>query len=422
MMMSIYRIVTSLGFPLIRFYLSRRLAMGKECRLRFTERLGNASLPRPEGLIIWVHGASIGESLSMLPLIERLRADHPEWKILVTTGTVTSASLMVERLPEGAFHQFIPVDRVAYIYKFFNHWRPDLALWTESEFWPNIISIAATLKIPMVLLNGRISKKSLKNWRIFPSLIKEILSAFSLCLGQSDEDALRLSELGATNSKCIGNLKFATPPLTADQKALKNLSVLVGQRPCWLASSTHKGDEEIVGRIHKNIKAKQSNILSIIVPRHPVRGLEIARALRGMGLKVALRSTNASLKTTTDIYIADTLGELGLLYRLVPIVYIGKSLVSVGGQNPLEAARLDCAIVFGSRMDNFKEITAKLTKNNACIEVSDEAGLLKTIKRLMENPKECRQLATAARRVTNEQSNVLEAVVHELQPFLLRGR
>jgi 3-deoxy-D-manno-octulosonic-acid transferase len=396
--------------------------MGKECQLRFTERLGDASLPRPEGLIIWVHGASIGESLSMLPLIERLRADHPEWKILVTTGTVTSASLMVERLPEGAFHQFIPVDRVAYIYKFFNHWKPDLALWTESEFWPNIISIAATLKVPMVLLNGRISNKSLKNWRIFPSLIEEILSAFSLCLGQSDEDALRLSNLGAINSKCVGNLKFATPPLTADQEALEKLSVLIGQRPCWLASSTHKGDEEIVGRIHKNIKAKQSKILSIIVPRHPVRGVEIARTLRDMGLNVTLRSTNTSLKTTTDIYIADTLGELGLLYRVVPIVYIGKSLVSVGGQNPLEAARLDCAIIFGPRMDNFKEIAAKLTKNDACIEVSDEAALLKTIKRLIKAPKECRQLATAARRVTSEQSSVLEAVVHELQPFLLRGR
>jgi 3-deoxy-D-manno-octulosonic-acid transferase len=422
MMMSLYRFLTNLGFPLIWFYLSRRLANGKECHLRFTERLGDASIRRPEGLVVWFHGASVGESLSMLPLIKRLRTDHPEWNILVTTGTVTSASLMVERLPDGAFHQFIPVDRVAYISKFFNHWKPDLALWTESEFWPNIISRFATSNVPMVLLNGRISDKSLRRWKYFPGLIKEILSAFSLCLGQSEGDAFRLSELGATNSKSVGNLKFSTPPLAADQEAMKKLSLSIGQRPCWLASSTHKGDEEIVGRIHKSLKNKQPEILSIIVPRHPGRGSVIAEKLKNMGLSVTLRSKNGAINTTTDIYIADTLGELGIFYRLAPIVYIGKSLVSVGGQNPLEAARLDCAIVFGKRMDNFKEITTKLTKKNACIEVSDENSLLRTIKRLIETPEECRQLATAARQFTEEQSGVLEVVLHELQPFLLRGR
>ena len=417
-MMSVYRTVTNLGLPLIRFYLSRRLAMGKEDKYRFSERFGNASMSRPEGLLVWVHSASIGESLSILPLVERLRTDHSEWKILVTTGTVTSASLMVKRLPDGAFHQFIPVDRVDYICKFFNHWKPDLALWTESEFWPNIINISASNGIPMILLNGRISNKSFKNWKIFPGLIKEILSSFSLCLGQSDMDALRLSTLGATNCKSVGNLKFATPPLTADKEALRTLSICIGHRPCWLASSTHKGDEEIVGRIHKNIKKTQSKILSIIVPRHPARGLEIAKTLRDMGLNVILRSTNTSPDIATDIYIADTLGELGLLYRLVPIVYIGKSLVSIGGQNPLEAARLDCAIVFGPRMDNFKEITAKLLKNNACIKVSNEPGLLKTIKRLIETPEECHQLAKSARQVTDEQTKVLESVLNELEPFL----
>lgn len=418
MMMSVYRTVTNLGLPLIRLYLSRRRAMGKECKLRFTERLGNASISRPEGSLIWVHGASIGEALSILPLIERLRADHHEWKILVTTGTVTSASLMAENLPDGAFHQYIPVDHVDYIYKFLNHWKPDLALWTESEFWPNLISISATFGIPFVLLNGRISNKSLQNWKIFPGLIKEILGAFSLCLGQSDEDTFRLSILGATNCKSVGNLKFTAPPLSADEDALKKLSLLIGERPCWLASSTHEGDEEIVGRIHKSIKKTQSKILSIIVPRHPVRGPKIAKTLRTMGLNVTLRSTNDPLNITTDIYVADTLGELGLLYRLVPIVYIGKSLVSVGGQNPLEAARLDCAIVFGPKMENFREITAKLIKEDACIEVSNEPELLETIKRLIENPEKGRQLAISAMQCANQQSDVLDAVIHELGPFL----
>ena len=421
-MLSLYRTLTTLGSPLIRFYLSRRLAKGKESRSRFAERLGNASMPRPEGLVAWVHGASVGESLSTLPLIERLRADHPEWSILVTTGTVTSASLMVERLPKGAFHQFIPVDRVAYVSKFFNHWKPDLALWTESEFWPNMISLSATMNIPMVLLNGRVSKKSFKGWKLFPGLIKQMLSAFSLCLGQSKSDAFRLADLGAPNAKSVGNLKFSTPPLPANEQAMKKLSDLIGERPCWLASSTHKGEEEIVGRIHKSLKDKAPEILSIIVPRHPGRGLEIAEALKGMGLSVALRSTKGELTPATDIYIADTMGELVLFYRLAPIVYIGKSLVSVGGQNPLEAARLDCAIVFGPHMENFKEIATKFTKKNACIEVSDEAGLLSTINHLIETPEECRQLAKTARQITDEQSGVLEAVLQELRPYLIRGR
>jgi 3-deoxy-D-manno-octulosonic-acid transferase len=421
-MLSLYRAVTTLGSPLIRLYLSRRLANGKESQSRFAERLGNASMPRPEGLVAWIHGASVGESLSTLPLIERLRADHPEWSILVTTGTVTSASLMVERLPEGAFHQFVPVDKFAYVSKFFNHWKPDLALWTESEFWPNMISLSATMNIPMVLLNGRVSQKSFKVWKLFPGLIKEMLGAFSLCLGQSKSDAFRLADLGAPNTKSVGNLKFSTPPLPANEQAMEKLSDMIGQRPCWLAASTHKGEEEIVGRIHKALKDKKSKILSIIVPRHPGRGSEILETLKGMGLNVGLRSTNEEFSSATDIYIADTMGELGLFYRLAPIVYIGKSMVSVGGQNPLEAARLDCAIVFGPHMENFKEITTTFTKENACIEVSNEASLLSTIMRLIKTPEECNQLASAARQVADEQSGVLEAVLHELQPFLLRGR
>jgi 3-deoxy-D-manno-octulosonic-acid transferase len=421
MMLSLYRTVTTLGSPLIRLYLYRRLAKGKESRKRFAERLGTASRPRPHGLVVWVHGASVGEALSLLPLIERLRADHPEWSILVTTGTVTSATLMAERLPEGAFHQFVPVDRVSYVSKFLNHWKPDLALWTESEFWPNMISLAARTNIPMVLLNGRISRNSFRGWKRFSGLITQMLSAFSLCLGQTEIDASRLSDLGAPNAKSVGNLKFSAQPLPADEQAMEKLANLIGQRPFWLASSTHKGEEKIVGRIHKTIKDKRPELLTIIVPRHPGRGVEIAGALEAMGLTVALRSTKGELTPATDVYIADTMGELGLFYRITSIVFIGKSLVPLGGQNPLEAARLDCAIVFGPHMENFKEITSKFIKKNACIEVFNEASLLSTIMRLIETPKECSQLAAAAQHVADEQSGVLEAVLHELQPFLLRG-
>ena len=180
MILSIYRIVTTLGQPLIRFHLSRRLAKGKEDKTRFGERLGVAGKPRPDGKLVWIHAASVGESLSLLPLIERLRTDYADWNILLTTGTVTSAALMAERLPEGTIHQYVPVDRAAYGERFLNHWRPDLALWAESEFWPNLICRAAAKDLPMILLNGRISNKSYSGWRRFPGLIRKLLGAFSL--------------------------------------------------------------------------------------------------------------------------------------------------------------------------------------------------------------------------------------------------
>ncbi|MBL6933755.1 MAG: 3-deoxy-D-manno-octulosonic acid transferase [Rhodospirillales bacterium] len=422
MMLSLYRSVTTIGQPLIRFYLSRRLAKGKESRDRFGERLGVAGMARPDGWLIWIHAASVGESLSLLPVIERLRTDWADWNILVTTGTLTSAALMKERLPEGAFHQFVPVDRMAYVEKFLDHWRPDLALWAESEFWPNLISRSAARNLPMVLVNGRISNKSHKGWRRFPGFIKKILQAFSLCLGQTRVDAARLADLGAPNTKSVGNLKFAAPALPVNERALDKLYTLIGDRPCWLASSTHQGEEEIVGRVHLALKEDHPDLLSVIVPRHPGRGVAISIALKNMGLKVALRSAEDDVNKGTDVYIADTMGELGLFYRLAKIVFIGKSLVPLGGQNPLEAALLDCAIVFGPHMGNFDEITAKFKQKQACLEVANEAVLRDTVSRLLEDMQECERLAKAASTVADDESGVLDAVLEELKPYLLRKR
>jgi 3-deoxy-D-manno-octulosonic-acid transferase len=422
MMLSLYRTVTTIGHPLIRFYLSRRLAKGKENRERFSERLGVAGVARPDGWLIWIHAASVGESLSLLPVIERLRIEWPDWNILVTTGTITSAALMKERLPKGAFHQFVPVDRIPYVEKFLNHWRPDFVLWAESEFWPNLISQSAARNIPMVLINGRVSNKSYKGWRRFPGLIKKLLQPFTLCLGQTSIDAARLADLGAANTKSVGNLKFAAPPLPVDDAALEKLSALIGDRPCWLASSTHHGEEEIAGRVHLSLKKDHPDLLTVIVPRHPGRGVAIAIAMKNLGLNFSQRSTKGEVNEKTDIYIADTMGELGLFYRLAKIVFIGKSLVPLGGQNPLEAARLNCAVVFGPFMTNFEEITGKFKQKQACLEISDEAGLKNTVARLLEDTVECDRLANAAIGVAEDESGVLDAVLEELKPYLLRNR
>ena len=418
MIFSLYRIISVLGSPFILFLLSRRLSRGKENRYRFSERLGVPSRIRPKGLLIWLHGASVGESIAMLPLINRIRKDRPEWNVLVTTGTVTSATLMVERLPEGAFHQFVPVDRMAYISRFLNYWKPTLILWTESEFWPNTIGLIGEKKIPILLLNGRVSEKSFKFWKIFPKVIKKLIGTFSLCLSQSESDAFRLNALGAKDTKYVGNLKLASLPLPVDKEAFEEFSTLTKDRYCWVSASTHEGEEEIIGRIHKSLKAKKPEILSVIVPRHPGRGVEIAKTLKTMGLNVALRSKKDNLKSDIDIYIVDTLGELGLFYKIAEIVFMGKSLLHFGGQNPLEPARLNCAIITGPHMENFKEITANFTKRNAFIQVKNEADLLRSISNLLCDTVKRQKLAEGALQVANEQDDVLEAVFNEIQPYL----
>ena len=347
MMLLLYRLVSSIGAPAIGFYLAIRKARGKEDPDRFAERLGRPGQDRPSGPLIWTHAASIGESISLLPLIGRLVTEISGVSVLVTTGTVTSARLMAERLPEGAFHQYVPVDRIPYVRRFLDHWRPDLALWAESEFWPNLIIESVDRKIPMVLINGRISPRSFSGWQRFGGLIKRLLEGFDLCLGQTETDAERLRHLGAGDAKYVGNLKFAVPPLPADGEILAKFKKGLGDRPLWLAASTHPGEEEMAARVHRRLKDAFSGLLTVIVPRHPDRGSEIATRINTLGLTVSRRSAGDAIGPDTDVYVADTLGELGLFYRLAGTAFMGKSLVPLGGQNPLEAARLDCAIVHG---------------------------------------------------------------------------
>ncbi len=416
MMLSLYRAVTVAGWPAIRCYLAWRRRRGKEDPARFEERFGIASRPRPSGRLVWMHGASVGESLSLLPLVERLVASGAA--VLVTTGTVTSARMMRERLPEGAFHQFVPIDRADFVRHFFDHWRPDLVLWLESEFWPNLVSEPRARHIPMVLLNGRVSDRSLVAWRRAPGLIRELLAGFDLCLGQTEEDARRLKALGARQAESRGNLKFATPPLPADDAALRRLMDTVGTRPRWLAASTHPGEEALVGRVHLSLKPAHPGLLTIIAPRHPERGPEIARALAAMGLSVARRGAGEWPRASDDIYVADTMGELGLFFRAADIVFMGKSLSATGGQNPLEPARLDCAILFGPHMENFAEVAAHLLDGGGALRIADEAALVRAVGGLLSDANARTRMAAAAKATAMAEAGVLDAVMAALEPYL----
>lgn len=417
MMLALYRGVTGAGGPLIRLYLERRRRRGKEDPERFHERLGRSLTARPAGPLVWLHAASVGESLSVLPLVEGIVA-RPGVNVLVTTGTVTSAELMRARLPAGALHQYVPVDRLAWVRRFLDHWRPDLALWVESEFWPNLVSETAARGVPMILVNGRVSARSFRGWQRFPGFVRRLLAGFALCLGQTEEDAERLRLLGAPKALCMGNLKMATPPLPADATAVESFRGVLAGRPAWLAASTHAGEEEIAADVHNRLAHRVPGLLTIVVPRHPQRGPAIAETLRGRGLAVALRSRGEPVAQDTAVYVADTMGELGLFYRCCPVAFVGKSLEGGGGQNPLEPARLGCVVLFGPRMDNFAAIAADMLAAGAAVEVAGGIELAERVAAMLGDDALRARHAAAARSYATRAAGVLDAVLAALAPFL----
>jgi len=418
MIYSLYRGLTRIAAPLISRYLQKRLQKGKEHPTRFPERLGQANLPRPGGSLIWLHGASVGEAISLLPLIEAMRRDYSDCHILLTTGTVTSAALMAKRLPDGVIHQFIPVDRLPYVRRFLDHWRPDVAIWAESELWPNLICETRKRGVSMALINARMSDKSLKTWRRVPGFAKKLLGAFDLCLAQTEDDAQRYRDLGAQNVHCPGNLKYASPDLPADDEELAQLQNKIGKRPVWMAASTHDGEEVLIAQVHRRLKEHFPDVLTIIAPRHPERGSSIADDLRAQSLSIAQRSIAEDLTPSCDIYLADTMGELGLFYRLSPIVFMGKSLEPLGGQNPLEAARLNCALLCGPYMTNFAEIMARFAEQDSVITVHNETDMVKAVTSLLSDEALRVEKAQRAYKVAVGEAAVLPRTLAALAPFI----
>ncbi len=410
---NIYKKAIKLLFPLIKLYINKRKKKGKEDIDRFNERMGQAEISRPQGKLIWMHGASVGEALSMIPLIDKILADAPKSKIMITTGTITSAKIIASRITSNkVIHQYIPIDHPNIVSSFLNHWQPDLVLWFESEFWPSMVSEIGNRKIPLILLNGRISDKSFKNWGKFNGLIKEMLSNFTLCLGQTPTDAERLKILGAKKSASYGNLKYAASPLPFNQKELEAIRKSTGNRPLWLASSTHDNEEERITKIHKKLAKKHKNLLTIIVPRHPQRGPEILDNLQKTDskLNIGLRSKGDKISKATNIYIADTIGELGLFYRLAKIVFIGGSLVPHGGQNPLEPARLEDTVIIGPYYHNFTDMINKAKKQKAILQTNTEDGLYKHIDKLLEDKKLVKEYSANALKFANTEAKVVDKI------------
>ncbi|TIM08664.1 MAG: 3-deoxy-D-manno-octulosonic acid transferase, partial [Mesorhizobium sp.] len=335
-MLSAYRFAGAAAYPLVGPYVAWRTSRGKEDRYRRRERYGVAGRARPDGPVIWIHAASVGETIAVVPLVESI-LDYGV-NIVLTTGTVTSAQVADERLGDRIIHQYVPLDLKPAVSRFLDHWQPDLAIIAESEIWPMTILELGARRVPQVLVNGRLSDRSFKSWKKRANIAEALFENLAHVVAQSDVDGERFLALGARPVTVSGNLKVDTSPPPVDERALATLRRQIGTRPTWAAISTHDGEE-----VHATLHKRHHGLLTIVVPRHPDRGEALAAQISGMGLKVARRSKGDRIAADTDILLGDTIGEMGLYLRLTEIAFVGRSLTSEGGQNPLEPAMLDTA-------------------------------------------------------------------------------
>ena len=410
----------SVATPLADLWLKRRLRRGKEIEERLGERHGESTLERPDGPLVWLHGASVGELIAVFPLIERLRAQ--DVRVLVTSGTVTSAQVVKDRLPDDVLHQFIPLDTPRFVTRFLHHWRPDLGLFIEQDLWPNLIVSAARRRIPLVLINGRMSEQSFKSWRSLKRTAKALLKNFDLCLAQSALDAERFSQLGMRAVHVTGNLKLDVPAPPANADKLAEMQRAVTDRQILVAASTHPGEEDAIIEAHRRARKTRPRLLTIIAPRHPERGAEILQRAVAAGSRGMLRSRGVLPDVRTDIYVADTMGELGLFYRLAQVVFVGGSIVEHGGQNPIEPAKLGKPILHGPNVWNFQDIYAALDAARGAEEVENIGHLAMRIGDFMKDPASRKAAGDAAFRTVERLGGALDRTFADLEPYLLQLR
>jgi 3-deoxy-D-manno-octulosonic-acid transferase len=402
--------------------LERRRAEGKEDAGRLAERTGVPGAARPDGRLVWFHAASVGESASLLEMLRRLRDRRPDLVCLVTTGTVTSARFMADRLPEGCIHQFVPVDVLPWVRRFLAHWRPDLAIWTESELWPATVWETARRGIPMLLINARISGRTYRRWRAMGGMARALLGRFDRILAQDTLARDQLAALGADPARLsvTGSLKEGAAPLPDNEPERLRITRAFAGRPVWLAASTHPGEDEVVLGAHARARRALPMLALILVPRHPDRGDTLAEMVRARGWHVAQRSRGEPPEADTDVYLADTLGEMGLWYRIAPVSFVGGSLVPVGGHNPFEPALLGSAILHGPHVRNFMDPYRRLQRAGASLEVSSETELAEALVATLA-PDQAAAMAAAAWEACSEGAEVTDAVLDTIGAMLDRA-
>jgi 3-deoxy-D-manno-octulosonic-acid transferase len=410
-----YRVVGILAYPLTGSYLAYRTVKGKEDRQRRLERFGYASQPRPFGPLVWVHAASVGETLAVIPLIREFgrRGIH----VLLTTGTVTSAALVENRLGNEVIHQYVPLDLKFAIKRFIRYWRPDAAITAESEIWPTTIAELSRRHIPQIRVNARISDRSFDRWKSYSSIAEQLFGKMALVVARSEVDAERFRDLGAWPVTVSGNLKGDTDPPPADQSVVDAYRAQIGNRKTWAAICTFEGEETAAATVHRALKPR-NNQLTIIVPRHPERGDAIEAMLVEQGLKVARRSRNDEITPDTDIFLGDSIGEMGMYLRLTEVSFVGRSLTAEGGQNPIESAMLGCAVLSGSNVQNFRETYQQLIRKGGARMIRDTEMLAKAVHYLLTNDIARRNMIDAGQEAIQDMRGALSATVKALEPYI----
>ncbi len=415
---------TTLAAPALRLMLRRRLVRGKELAGRLPEREGIDAAPRPPGRLLWLHAASVGETTSILPVLPLLAAHAADLTLLITTGTLTSAALLASRLPDlglqqRVLHRFVPLDVPGWVRRFLAHWRPDAAGFVESELWPNLLAACQARDIPLMLINARMSDRSLARWRRAPGFASHLLGSFTRVQARSETDAVRLRELGCREVSAPGDLKLAAPPLPVDTAELARLQAGLAGRPIWLAASTHPGEEALVFAAQRLLAPSHPGLLTLLAPRHPERGATIAAAA---GELAVTRRSLGEPPPAEGVWLVDTLGELGLWYRLAGLTFVGRSLLPPGGgQNPLEPARLGCAIAVGPHCGNFAEHVAMLRAAGGLEVVQDAAALAAWVDRLLRDPARRQAMAVASCAAVRRHHDVAASTAQALLALLPRN-
>jgi len=414
----LYRVAATLIAPLAYRRVAHKLSGQGIPTTRLKERDGRATVARPAGRLMWLHAASVGESMSVLRLIERMGARQPDLSFLLTSGTATSARIVADRLPPRCEHQFAPLDSGPAMRRFLAYWRPDAAVFVESELWPQMLTATRAAGVPLALVNARISDRSARNWKRLPRTARFLMEHFRLIHCQDARTAAHLHDLGLARAETGQNLKSLAGPLPVDAAERERMATLFGDRPLWLASSTHPGEDEIVLDAHRAILAERADALLVLVPRHPERADDIAALSADRGLLCARRSSGDGIDARTQVYLADTLGETGLWYTLSPVACVCGSFTPVGGHNPFEPAHAGAAILHGPLHANFAEGYAALDTTGAGRQVADATDLAAALLALLSDGAALSRMRAAARTFAQAQEDGLDRFADTLSKAL----
>ena len=414
-MYNIYKFLSFIIYLFICLLLFWRVLRGKENNIRCIEKLGYYKVSRPKGKLVWFHAASLGEFNAMLPVIKSISEEYPENHILVTTVTLTAANVAKHNLPENAIHQFAPFDCINIVNRFLKHWKPNLVIWTESEFWPNLLVLCRE-KTKLLLINARLSQKSYYRWSYFRSLAEFVLGSFSLILAQNKETKESLEKLGVKNVIYAGNLKFVAANFAFNKMEAKKIKNQLNNRLVLMAASTHPGEEEMFALLHRNLKQQYPDLLTMIAPRHPIRTEEVLKMLNQMKLEVVTRTSREEISASTDVFLIDTVGELGLFYHLSEIVCTGGSWSKIG-HSFIEPAKLKNLIIFGSHMENSREVADDFLNREAAIYAKNGIELEKIILEYIKNPEKFNKFKDNGAKIVDEMNQVKEQVLEKIRPY-----